>query len=213
MLSNFVVCLLITDSFKISNISKLFMFNLFLSLSIFGFFKFFTQLLNVVSNNYFNQKIAKNLDFVLIIAIMFYFLAIFAFFKKMSQEKSIKSFLSKVSFCLYGKHIEVVGLLDSGNSLVDTKTGKFVIVISAKSLKKFFDNFDYEMVLKNGFCSRKILCEVAGGLCFEMPVVDIGKASVMVGFEKKNFDCVLGIVNQKFYDEKKYDCLLHREFF
>ena len=53
ILSNFVVCLLITDSFKISNISKLFVFNLFLSFSIFGFCKFFTLLLNVVSNNYF----------------------------------------------------------------------------------------------------------------------------------------------------------------
>ena len=213
ILSNFLICLLITDSFKFLNLSKLFAFNLFIGFSVYGFCEFFKLIFKVVFESYFNQKIAKNLDFMVIIAMFCYFSVIFAFFKKMSKEKTIRNFLSKVSFCLYGKHIEVVGLLDSGNSLVDTKTGKGVIVISAKSLRNFFDNFDYEMVLKNGFCSRKISCEVAGGLCFEMPVVDIGKATVASGFEKKSFDCVLGIVNQKFYDEKRYDCLLYREFF
>ena len=116
-----------------------------------------------------------------------------------------------VSFFINGKHIEVVGLLDSGNSLKDTKTRKPVIVISSKVLKKYFSDFEFEMMLKKSFCDYFLDCETASGSRFKMPVIDIGKVMINQNNFIKSFDCVLGVVNQKFYN-KKYECLLHQDF-
>ena len=212
LVAHLLVCLLITDSLKPKRIFQIFAFEMFLLFSIFGFFKFILMVCESAGLLYFEQKIAKSVKFLIIIAVLFYFVAIFAFFTKMSKYKEIKKLLLKVSFELYGKHIKINGLMDSGNSLIDTKTGYPVVVVSAKTLKKYFDDFDYKMILSNGFCSRSVLCEVAGGFSFKMPIVDVGQITLDVGGESKKFKCVIGVVNQKFCGRKSYECLLHKEF-
>lgn len=212
MAANFIFCLLITDSFKFLDVFKLWFFYLMIMFSLYGFSVFVAEFFKVVLESIFHQKIAKNFNFVIIIGVFLYFIAIFCFFCKLAKQKSFNNYLAKVSFKLYGKHIEITGLLDSGNSLIDLKTNKPVIVISSNSLKKHFMDFDFKNVLESGFCSRSICCESAGGSVFQMPIVSIDNVSVKQGEIKKEMKCMLGIVNQKFYDEKNYDCLIHRDF-
>ncbi len=212
ILAEFIIVFLISDSFKFVNILKLWWFYVLIMFSVYGFSEFFAVLLYSLFKFYFDIKIAKNHKFVLIISVFVYFIANFCFFCKMSKNKHLKNNLAKVSFFLYGKHIEITGFLDTGNSLIDKTTGKPVIVISANCLKKYFKNFKFQGLKKGEFCDRLISCECAGGTAFEMPIVKIDKVCVCHDGERKHISCMLGIVNQNFYDEKKYDCLIHRDF-
>ncbi len=212
LIANLIICVLVTDSFKFFDVFKLWFFDLIIMFSLYGFSIFITEFFRAVIESGFRQKTAKNINFIIIIGVFLYFVAIFCFFCKLSKQKTFNNYLAKVSFLLYGKHIEITGLLDSGNSLIDLKTNKPVIVISSNSLRKYFMNFDFENVLESGFCCRSIRCESAGGSVFQMPIVSIDNVCVKQGEIKKEIKCMLGIVNQKFYDEKKYDCLIHRDF-
>lgn len=207
ILAIFLISLLITEEYKFFSILKLFAFNMIILFSVFGFFEFIAKLVEAWFNVIFNVKIAKKYKIIVNFIIFVYFYVVFAFFGKIKKDDFKRKYLSTVSFLLFGKHIEIVGLLDTGNTLRDTKTNKPVLVVSLKVLKKYFNNIDFE---KNGF--RKILCEGAGGFQFYMPIIDIGKVCVSNKLKTKSYECVLGVVDQKFYDEKKYDCLLHRDF-
>lgn len=213
ILAGAIVCLLITDSFRLLDVLKLEFFFSLIGFSVYGFFEFLNLFLKAVFFELFGVEIDSYLNFCVHICFAFYYALLFWFFGKLSKEKFYKKHLTKVSFYLFGKHIKVVGLIDSGNSLKDTKTGKSVIIVSINALKKHFEGIEYDSLLKTGFCRRTISCEVAGGSRFEMPIVNIGNACVGCENETKIFDCVLGIVDQKFCDEKKYDCLVSRDFF
>jgi hypothetical protein len=132
---------------------------------------------------------------------------------KLTKINKLKHHLARVSFSIYGKHIEVVGLIDSGNSLVDKVTNKPVIVISVAALKKHFKDSAIYNFKDSVFCERFVDCVLAGGARLKMPILDIGSVCIKRDDEVKSFDCVLGFVDQKFCDEKDYQCLIHRNCF
>ena len=113
---------------------------------------------------------------------------------------------------LLGKHIEMVGLIDSGNSLIDSKTNKPVVVVSSSIIKKHFNSLDVKFDGKNDLCKRFIECVAVGGISFKMPIIDVESVTITTNNTAKRFDCVIGVVNQEFCDAKNYQCLIHRNF-
>ena len=124
----------------------------------------------------------------------------------------------KVSFLLFGNHIQINGLLDSGNSLYDTKTGKAVIIVSLNAIKKFISIDDYKKLCGDEATHYKIInqlqCSTVGEKKVTLPIIDIGEV-VIENFEdgaQKKFKCVIGITKEDFLEKNDYECLLHREF-
>ena len=123
-------------------------------------------------------------------------------------NKFLKKHLAKVSLKLNEKHICFYGLIDSGNSVIDPKSHKPVILISLKSLLKFMTKQDVEKFLK--MKGREIDVESIGCSKFKIPIFE-NRIFVKIGDEVKNCSCMLGVVDQNF-ENGKYDCLLHRDF-
>ena len=119
------------------------------------------------------------------------------------------------SFLLFEKHIEITGLLDSGNTLYDTKTGKAVIVVSTKVLKRVLNSEEYNQVLKGDFSVLKNCDEIeyvsVGGIQAQMPIVRDVTVKVKSLSETVSKSCVIGFVNQTFTSDK-IECLVHKDF-
>lgn len=216
LVSNLLICLLITKSYKLSDFSLLYFSSLALMFSYYGFSKFMTALARAVIFQIFHKNLSIICDFVIIFAIICYIFAFFKLINILSKNKNLNSFLRKVSFFAFGKHIEIIGLLDSGNVLYDTKTKLPVIVIDVCALKKFLPKENYINITncnyKNFPVSHYLNVVTVSDKTFDMPIVDIKFASIYCGTEKRNIKCVLGIVNHRFENSNRYDCLLHRDF-
>ena len=213
MLAAMLVCVLITDSFKFGFISKLYFLYVVLMFSIYGFAEFEILLVESVFENLFGMQMQSMYYGLCVIGLWVYVALIYLLMCKLTKINKLRQHIAHVSFSLFGKHIEVVGLIDSGNSLMDNVTNKPVVVISVHALKKHFKDFWGVDMHSNALCQHFVDCVVAGGKKFQMPIFDIGSVCVKRGVEIKSFDCVLGFVTQKFYDEKDYQCLIHRNCF
>ena len=108
------------------------------------------------------------------------------------------------------QHIEITGLCDTGNSLVDEITKKPVVVLSFEALKKYFKNMTFEDVLS--MSSRSIKCVTAGENSIELPLIEIGEIYLESFGKKTKYKTILAVTKQRFFDSKKYECLLHRDF-
>ena len=108
------------------------------------------------------------------------------------------------------QHIEITGLCDTGNSLVDEVTKKPVVVLSFEALKKYFKNMTFEDVLN--MSSRSIKCVTAGENSIELPLIEIGEIYLESFGKKTKYKTILAVTKQRFFDLKKYECLLHRDF-
>lgn len=212
LLANAIICSLITDVFKLKKILNLFLVYVFVMFSIYGFFEFLVLFIESVLKQQFNIKTANYLHFIIIIGLFLYFHVIYCVIYKFQKDKPLQKFLCEVSFFINEKHIEIIGLLDSGNGLYDTKTGKPVVVVSSKTLKKYFEDFEFEMLMKNGFCSHTVNCEMADGHRFEMPVIENVRLMLKQNGIAKTFDCSVGIISKRLSSKKDFDCLLHRDF-
>lgn len=213
--ANLIISLLITNYYNAKEIALLFGFYLIFLFSVYGFAIFFTEFTRVVILKLFGYYVEKIYNYLLLFGnLMFIFIIVF-FAQNIGKNKTINSFLMKVSFLLFGKHIEITGLLDSGNVLYDTKTGKAVVVVSAAIFRQVLPKKDYIKFLKHDYSSVKvsneISCVVVGGTKLTMPVFDVGLVSVSNGEKTITKDCVLGVVNQEFV-QGKYQCLIHRDF-
>lgn len=211
----FIISLLVADDYNLKPLSILFLSYVILTFSVLGFLKFLVLVFECVLFDIFCIKFSYLLDIVVLFVIILYIFAIFWCVYNFTKKKKLKSFLMKVSFLAFGKHIEIVGLLDTGNSLYDTKTKKAVIVISCQALKKHLPKNIYKNITNNNFndlgLSNIIEYVSVGGKTLSMPIVDVGSVKIDDGNCVKKFDCVLGISSQPFA-EKDYECLLHRDF-
>lgn len=215
-LSYIVINLLITDYYKIKVLVEMLLLEIILMFSVYGIFKFLTLFVNAVINEFFCIKIDQNYNFIIIFCLLCYFFAIFWLMQRVSKTKKIRSFLSKVSFYAFGKHIQITGLIDTGNSLYDSNTGKAVAVVEVSALKKYLSKTDYNNLIIGDYSKFAIISSLSyvsvGGKESVMPIINIG--SIMIENEGvyNKYDCVLGIVNQKFKDGEGYQILLHRDF-
>ena len=209
ILSVLVCIIFITDSFEIKKLLNLFMSEIFLLFSVTGFIWFVLLWINSSIKSVFLYKIPQKYQILTIFAIILYIFAIFKTVRFIDKNKFIKKFLAKVSLKLNGKHIFLYGLIDSGNSLFDTLTRKPIVLISKKSLEKYFSKLELENILNN-MC-RKLKCDTVSERGLEIPIFKVEKFEIAMDNEIKQVVCMVGIVNHEF-EKGKFDCLLHRDF-
>ena len=114
-----------------------------------------------------------------------------------------------MSFCFYGKHINLYGLIDSGNMLFDPLTRKPIVLVSVSSLERYFSKIEIDDMLKSNF--RKIRCDTISGSGYEIPIIKVENFSIKCDTENREVLCLIGIVSHRF-EKGKIDCLLHRDF-
>jgi hypothetical protein len=153
----------------------------------------------------------------MVFVIFLYIFAVFMVVSKITKIKKIKSLLCEVSFFAFERHIEIMGLIDTGNVLYDTKTKLPVIIVNVKAIQKYLPLKDYENITKNNLSNEKVdhylKVKTISNKESEIPII-IPK-SVVIKNEGGviNRRCVLGFINHDFENSKMYDCLIHRDLF
>ena len=192
ILINFIITLLVTDSYKFSNLISLYFSSVVLMFSYYGFAKFTTLLFDAIMLQVFNKNLSIIYDLIVIIVLICYIFAVFSLSHFYEKTKNLKSFLKKVSFLAFGKHIEFVGLLDSGNVLYDTKTKLPVILVSVYSLKNYLPINIYKNITINNFnemgVSHYLKVVTVDNKNFEIPIIKINTATIDDGENKKNIN-------------------------
>lgn len=204
-----LILLLITSLASITEILKMMLCYIVLFFSVCGFLKFLNLTINASIENLFNVKILKNIDFIVEFLVILYIFAIFLLVSSIEKKRILDKTLAKLSFCMFGKHIDIVGFIDSGNCLYDSLTKKPVIIVSKKALFKYFDENELAIFLSS--TGRVIECETISETSLKLMVYDIKKSSFTIAGQSKEKACVVGVVD-KIFEGAKYDCLLHRDF-
>lgn len=216
ILSYFIICLLVVDSYKFLNIIKIFTTKLLLMFSYYGFYIFISKLLKSIIFEICGINISFFAESLTFFAFLCYVFAIFHLIKLLSKKKILKSFLRRVSFFAFGKHIEIIGLIDTGNILYDTKTKKPVIILKSEVLKKYLPKNIYINITKGDYSKLNAIHYLKavsiGNNAQDIPIIKVSKAIICDEGKIKFIDPVIGIVNHKFENSNMYDCLLHRDF-
>ena len=209
ILADFVCIIFITDSFKFSRLFNLFISKVIFFFSISGFVSFLVVWLRISIFEIFKVKILEKYGFLIILSIFVYIFAIFCLVRSIDKNKFLNKYLAKVSFKINNKHINLYGLVDSGNSLLDPISRMPVVLVSIKSLKKILNESELNEII-NSRC-RKIKCDTVSGSGFEIPIFKASDFIAKFDQETKRFFCMVGIIEQGFGNDK-FDCLLHRDF-
>lgn len=209
ILSKFVCIIFITDSFRFKRLLSLICLEMMLIFSLGGFLEFLLLCIDSTIKEVFYQKIAKKYQFLIIFSMISYIFAFFKIVRSVEKNKFLKSFSANVSFCVLGKHINLYGLIDSGNSLSDPLMKLPVVLICEGSLKKFLTGQELDLLF--GARCRKICCDTVSGEKIEIPICNVSKIILRQGKLVKKHRCVIGIVSRKL-ENGKFDCLLHRDF-
>ncbi len=216
LIVDFIIVLLMVDNYKILEVIKTYLLSIIIACSYYGFYKFMTLLTRVLVYDVFNIKISKISDIFILFALICYIFAVFAVINFLSKKKILKTYLRKVSFLAFGKHIEIVGLLDTGNVLYDNKTHLPVIMVSTYSLKKYLPDNIYKNITFNNFSVLKnvrfIKMVTVANKVVDVPVIETNHVTISDGENLKTEKCVIGIVGHNFESGNAYDCLLHRDF-
>ncbi len=208
--------LLMTNLYKFKCVMILFFSAVVIELSCFGFYEFILLFADAVMEYFSGSGFNFYGKTIIAVLLFLYIFAQWKLFESLSYKKTIKSFLSKVSFSFFGKHIELTGLLDSGNYLYDYKLGKFVIVVEKQALKKFLSKSDYKKLIADEFDyfgkNHKIRYCTSSEKDASMPVFDVGKVKIYTDKEIKIFDAGIGLTGQKLSKSSEFECLISREF-
>ncbi len=209
LLSLFIMIVLTTDKYSFYNITIQFFILCLLFFAMIGFYEFLYLFYMEIIRQITNKKIAKYYKFIIILAIFLQYYVINAIIDYFKEIRLNKKLLKKVSFLLFGQHIEITGLIDSGNS-VTTKTNMPVIIISKQILEKKLSQINYENITNILKKSEAITCKTISRENFEMPVIQ--GSFLEIAIDKKKCCGALGVVENPFYDEDKFECLIHRDF-
>lgn len=208
IISKLICILFLSDALNFKKLMCIFFSEILILFSIGGFVWFLSLWLKFSLENVFNIKISKNKQFLLIFSIFLYIFAFFKLVRYLENNRKLKGHLAKVSLKLFDKHISFYGLIDSGNTLYDTKTNKPVILISIPSLSKFLEHEKIVWLIKNK--CRNIKCETIAGSDFNIPIFS-SEILLKINDETEQVNCMVGLVEQKF-ENGKFDCLLHRDY-
>ena len=207
--------LFLTDNYAIKRVLSIFGFSLVLMFSVYGFGAFFVLFIRSIILQKQGVSLSPIFNALFIIGLILYIFLLYILFSKLAEYKKFNSFLSKVSFSLFGRHIEITGLIDSGNALYDTKTKKSVIIVPLSVVRRYISESECNMIAERRYfglnISHEIEYETIGGQKGKMPIVNIGNVELERSGKVETHECVLGIVKENFAN-KKYECLLHREF-
>lgn len=205
-----IICVVfITDSFRPKKILSLLLSEILILFSVGGFISFLGLCLNSSLESVFLYKIPQKYSFLVNLFIILYIFAFFKIVRYVQNNKFAQKYLTKVSFFIEDKHINLYGLIDSGNSLLDPLTRLPVVLISFQCLRRYFSIFEMDNLIGNK--CRKIKCDTISGSGFEIPVFKAQKFVARIGRESRKFVCMIGVVDRKF-ENGKFDCLLHRDF-
>ena len=209
LLAEILICLLNTNSYKFKSIMVLFCCYILFSTSIYGYYKFLTLTINSLNISLFSS--VRYFNVVFSICFVCFYLMLYFLVEGIAKMKNLQSFLVNVSFYLKGKHICLKGLIDSGNSVYDSVSKLPVVLLSIDSLKKYIP-LASQCYVNEVLASHYEKCVLVGGKNIYVPIVSIEDGKIYKNGKCEKFDFVVGIVEQRFYDEKHYDCLLHRDF-
>lgn len=204
-----LIALLNVNSYRIESVFVLIQSYVILGLSVYGYYEFLLLLFESLNFNLFMSKIYFKIVFVVCFALFYLFL--YLLMSLFTKNRNLQSFLADVSFLLCDKHIRLKGLIDSGNSFYDSKSNLPVVLLSLDCLKKFIP-LATSVYVNDILASHCEKCVVVGGKNLYVPIVNVAECKVVRNGKIMNKKFVIGVVKQSFYDEKHYDCLLHRDF-
>lgn len=125
---------------------------------------------------------------------------IYISFRVMHYKKFIKSFVYEIEVFGLNKELKLKMLLDSGNTLIDPKTGRPIIVCSKDALEKKLDaKINLEKL-------RRVNYQTINGYCSSLNVFVAPKVVLKQNGAEKEIKATIGIVDKNF---KLYDGLLH----
>lgn len=204
-----LISLLNANSYRIKPIFLIIGTYVLLGLSIFGYFEFLLLLIGSLNIAIFANRAYFNVGFVVCFA-MFY-LILYMLMSLIAKNRNLQSFLADVSFFIGDRHIRLKGLIDSGNSFYDSRSNLPVVLLSLDCLKKFIP-LATSAYVNDILASHYEKCVVVGGKNLYVPIVNVKACKIIRNGKITNKKFVVGVVAQSFYDEKHYDCLLHRDF-
>lgn len=204
-----ITVIFLTDSFKFKKLIKFLFLEYVLLFSVGGFALFLIKWLESIYSIKLMKNFPNNRRYLLIIGIICYIFAVFKLTRIISKNTNFNRNLVEVSLMIGSKHINVYGLVDSGNSLIDIKTNKPVLVISLQTITKLISKNDYKKMIDEN--SHKLDCETISSSSFSIPILENINVKVKIENEWIVANCVVGVVDKKF-ENGKYDCLLWRDF-
>ncbi len=155
------------------------------------------------TNNFsFNYDAVFPIGFTILIMYGLYF-ALKKLIVKLSKIKSINAFIRKCILVVKGKRLTVLGFIDSGNRLFDTKTG-LPIIVGSKNLFLKIENLNIS--LKE---AGNIQIKTVGGNG-KIKIYFIDKL-LIYNEQKVNIynNVLIGRADSDFYDDVKYELLLN----
>ena len=152
----------------------------------------------------------------LILLIVSLYVAIIIYIARyLTRKKDLSPFLRKVKILIDGRALEFDAFIDSGNKLVDIKTGLPVVVLSITALFKYFSKEEIELLMlmkgKGTIFKNVHYCDynTISGEAKKMVVFDADKIVINDGKSEYTTNrFVVGITYKKFKDVCKYECLL-----
>ena len=154
---------------------------------------------------------------IVILMVAFYVAIIVSIARYLARKRDISPYVKSISLKIADKVINLNGFVDTGNNLVDQKSGLPVVILSLACLEKYFSSDQIENLM-------------LGSKDKSLPFKDIhttsygtisGKDRKMVVFEAdelcikqekgeyKTNNFLVGVTYRKFNDAIKYDMLLN----
>jgi len=135
--------------------------------------------------------------------------------KYLTRKREMFPFIKDVKLIINNKELKLKGFMDSGNRLYDKKTGLPVIILSMKSLGKYYSKEELEnLILENGKNSEfknvhLISYNTVSGESKKMVVFDADKIVIKSGTQEYITNrFVVGVSYKVFNDAINYDLLL-----
>ena len=134
----------------------------------------------------------------------------------LTRKRDLSPFLRKVDIFISEKTVSVWAFIDSGNKLMDLKTGLPVVILSINALSKVFSEEEIESLMllggKGSLFKNVHNCEynTISGEAKKMIVFEADKLVIFNGESEYTTNrFMLGITYKRFKDIVKYDCLLN----
>ena len=159
---------------------------------------------------------------VILLIVSLYVSIIIAVARYISEKRSISPFIREVELSIGNQVLKFNAFVDSGNKLVDRKSGLPVIILSVKLLEKYFSKEEIEnLLLLQGRAKNSVF---KGVHTISYSTIS-GEDKKMVVFEADSI-CIkqkqgeyitnkfmVGVTYQTFNDSVKYDMLLNPALF
>lgn len=159
---------------------------------------------------------------VILLIVSLYVSVIIAIARYISERRSISPFIREVELVVNKRVLKFNAFIDSGNKLVDRKSGLPVIILSVKLLEKYFEKEEIENLLLNQGRMKNSVFKGVHSISYS---TISGEDKKMVVFEADSI-CIknqqdeyitnkfmVGVTFQTFNDTVKYDMLLNPALF